>query len=277
MASGFTVYQWLFAVNVTWETEWKSHFFFLLFSLLLFCFCLFVFWGRAIVQNWMRSICADWTIWTIQSYISKVPYFTHIDQTKTALPSHSSSDTNWQEVSGLTPHNYGCHSITPVVCLPWYVSCPQYASYKLHGWTGQYYSYQHYRFLFLFFLALLKRKITQNVPLTQTCKCCLCSLQRCLENVVYNIYKKNAFFMHYMLFKCQDNCCFSALTFQYVTNKFIALVQQKQLKEQRWGEYSIMNPGLFILVYIWSTDSVMDVHPTMGVNLQMAGGGQINK
>lgn len=28
-----------------------------------------------------------------QSYISKVPYFTHIDQTKTTLSSRSSSDT----------------------------------------------------------------------------------------------------------------------------------------------------------------------------------------
>lgn len=88
--------------------------------------------------------------------------------------------------------------------------------------------------------------------------------------------------MHFLCTICSLNvkaihCCFSAFTFEYVTFKFIALVQQKQLKEQRCGEYSIMNPDpLFIPAYNWNTDSVMDVYLRMEIYLQMTGGGVIH-
>lgn len=44
----------LFAVNVTWETEWQNNDNF--------------FWGWAISPNWMSRMCADWTICALASW-----------------------------------------------------------------------------------------------------------------------------------------------------------------------------------------------------------------
>lgn len=91
----------------------------------------------------------------------------------------------------------------------------------------------------------------------------------------YLQYIQNNIKMHFASTICSLNvkgihCYFSAFTFEYVTFKFVALVQQKQLEEQRCWEYSITNPDpLFIPVYIWNTDSVMDVYLTMEIYPQM--------
>lgn len=51
----------LFALNVTWDAEWQNNDSF---------FFSFFFWGRAISQNWMSRMCADWTICALVTQFS---------------------------------------------------------------------------------------------------------------------------------------------------------------------------------------------------------------